>query len=90
MRTGSTADQASWANSARHLTQLAGGVGLAIRWCRGGVGSIGGRQSGGVALLNHRLQAGTPAGVRFCWGVVSGGVARAELNHRLRAVIPAG
>ena len=24
-----------------------------------------GRQSGGVALLNHRLQAGTPGGVRF-------------------------
>ncbi len=31
------------------------------------VGIVGcGRQSGGVALLNHRLQAGTPAGVRIC------------------------
>jgi hypothetical protein len=24
------------------------------------------RESGGVALLNHRLQAGTPCGVRIC------------------------
>ena len=31
-----------------------------------------------------------PAGVRIGWGVVSGGVARAELNPRLGAVIPAG
>jgi hypothetical protein len=27
-----------------------------------------GRDSGGVALLNHRLQADTPAGVRFVLG----------------------
>jgi hypothetical protein len=32
---------------------------------RGGV--VGwGRRSGGVALLNYRLQAGTPPGVRCC------------------------
>ena len=41
-----------------------------------------------VDSLNHRLQAGTPGGVRVL-GVGSGGVARAELNH-LQAVIPAG
>jgi hypothetical protein len=49
-----------------------------------------GRQSGGVALLDHRLQAGTPCGVRICWvwfPVVS---LVASLNHRLGAVIPAG
>jgi hypothetical protein len=32
-------------------------------------------QSGGVAGLNHRLQAGTPSGVRICGGRESGGVA---------------
>ena len=32
--------------------------------------------SGGVALLNHRLQAGTPAGVRVFGGTGTGGVAR--------------
>jgi hypothetical protein len=32
-----------------------------------GGGGVGwGRQSDGVALLNYRLQAGTPAGVRCC------------------------
>ena len=42
------------------------------RWCGGTRRSDGGhvvgwgRHSGGVALLNHRLQAGTPAGVQFC------------------------
>jgi hypothetical protein len=49
-----------------------------------------GRQSGGVALLNHRLQAGTPGRGAIPFGVVSGGVARAELNRRLQAFIPAG
>jgi hypothetical protein len=48
------------------------------------------RQSGGVALLNHRLQAGTPAGVRVWVGALSGGVARSSLNHRLQAGIPMG
>jgi len=50
---------------------------------RDGLATLGwrGLESGGVALLNHRLQAGTPAGVRIGWGVVSGGVARAELNR---------
>ena len=48
------------------------------------------RHSGGVALLNHRLRADTPAGVRFhfvWYPVVS---LEDSLNHRLRAVIPAG
>jgi hypothetical protein len=40
-----------------------------------------------VDSLNHRLQAGTPGGVRVL-GVGSGGVAL--LNHRLQAVIPPG
>ena len=40
-----------------------------------------GRRSGGVALLNHRLQAGTPAGCDFI-GVVSGGVARGIFAER--------
>jgi len=35
---------------------------ISFRWCRGGVGSMGRRQSGGVALLDHRLLVGTPLG----------------------------
>jgi hypothetical protein len=40
-------------------------------------------QSGGVAWLNHRLQAGTPAGVRYhlVWVPVVSLVD--SLNHRL-------
>ncbi|RFC46971.1 MAG: hypothetical protein DVB22_003236 [Verrucomicrobia bacterium] len=56
-------------------------VGFVVGW---------GRQSGGVALLNHRRQAGIPAGVRFLWvwfPVVS---LVDSLNQRLGAVIPAG
>ena len=34
-----------------------GGEGFVMGW---------GRQSGGVALLNHRIQACTPTGVRIC------------------------
>ena len=47
------------------------GAGRGFRWCGGTRRSdrghvVGwGRHSGGVALLNHRLQAGTSAGVRF-------------------------
>jgi hypothetical protein len=63
-----------------HLAELACGGGIccgswaAIRWCR---------------VANHRLQAGTPCGVRICWvwfPVVS---LVDSLNHRLGAVIPA-
>jgi hypothetical protein len=46
--------------------------------------------SGGVALLNHRLQAGTPAGVRFCRARFPAVSLVDSLNRRLQAVIPAG
>ncbi len=49
-----------------------------------------GRQPGGVALLNHRLQAGTPAGVRFGLVWLPAVSLVASLNRRLQAVIPAG
>ena len=49
-----------------------------------------GRQSGGVTLLDHRLEAGTPCGVRFCWVWLPVVSLVDSLNHRLGAVIPAG
>ena len=42
------------------------------RECEGGEGDGLARYSGGVALLNHRLQAGTPAGVRSFWVGIPG------------------
>ena len=46
--------------------------------------------SGGVALLNHRLQAGTPCGVCVvCWRYPAVSLV-ASLNRRLQAVIPMG
>jgi hypothetical protein len=69
-------------------------IGALFRWCRGRVGSMvgrvvdWGRQSGGVALLNHRLQAGTPAGVRICgvWFPVVSLVPRSTAGYRLASL----
>jgi hypothetical protein len=52
-----------------------GGLGVAVRWCRVAQPPVTSR---------HPLRGAD------LWGVVSGGVARAELNRRLGAVIPAG
>ena len=49
-----------------------------------------GRRSGSVALLNHRLQAGTPAGVCVVCGRYPAVSLVASLNRRLQAVIPMG
>jgi hypothetical protein len=54
---------------------MAGGLPAAIRWCR---------------VAQPPVKGWHPCRGAIVRGVVSGGVARAELNHRLRAVIPTG
>ena len=75
-----------------------GGMGAAIRWCRGGGGSMGEMVVGWgrypavslVASLNRRLQAGIPMGCGCGGGRCPAVSLVASLNRRLRAGIPMG
>ncbi len=66
------------------------GRGRVGRWAGRGFVVGWGWQSGGVALLNHRLQAGTLSGCDFIRVWLPAVSLVASLNRRLQAVIPAG
>jgi hypothetical protein len=69
---GVTADKDSWLSFPYTLSLCLWLSRFGFRWRSASV--LGwGRQSGGVALLNHRLQAGTPGRGAILSGVGSGG-----------------